>query len=141
MVMKLVPFVCPSCGGQIQVPPDRKTCFCTYCGTQIALDDGTQTINIHHFDEAELRRIELEAEETKRLDEAQERYEAQRKVWRIAIFAWLVVITVLMVVSTILDEVTGGSEALDILAGCILIFGPIALLVLRPRKPKRRGRG
>lgn len=52
---------CPSCGATIDVDiKDRDTVFCSYCGTQIAIDDGetvvTHNINIH--DDAKVIREE-----------------------------------------------------------------------------------
>ncbi len=33
--MNLVSAICPSCGAQIQIPPDQDRAFCSYCGNQI----------------------------------------------------------------------------------------------------------
>ena len=35
--MNLVSAVCPSCGAQIQIPPDQDRAFCSYCGNQIVV--------------------------------------------------------------------------------------------------------
>ena len=133
MAVRLVPAVCPNCGAHIEIPPDRETCFCTYCGTQIVVDDGTQTINIHNFDEAEMRRVELEAQEPRRQDEALEDYERRHRTWRLAVVGWVVALIALFVITEIVD-----SEALLVAAGGIMIFGPIALIVARPRRPRRK---
>lgn len=138
MAVKLVPIVCPKCGGQIQVPPDRPTCFCTYCGTQIMLDDGSQTINIHNFDEADIRRVELEAEELKYYNVEQAAYEQRHRTWRFAVVGWAVLMIVLFALAGVVD---GDNAAYGAIAASLLgalIFGPIALIVLRPRKPKRK---
>ena len=133
MAVRLIPAICPNCGAHIEIPPDRETCFCTYCGTQIVVDDGAQTINIHNFDEAELRRVELEAQELRRHDEAEEDYERRHRTWRLAVVGWVVALIALFVITEIVD-----SEALLVAAGGIMIFGPIALIVARPRRPRRK---
>jgi hypothetical protein len=56
---------CPACGGTIQVPEDQDTCFCTYCGRQLAVEGRMvmivkQTMVIE--DKARLRELELQEE-------------------------------------------------------------------------------
>lgn len=36
--MNLVSAICPSCGAQIQIPPDQDQAFCSYCGNQILVE-------------------------------------------------------------------------------------------------------
>ena len=57
--MKLTAVVCPNCGAKIQVKAGTPFCFCTYCGTQIHLDDGSVTHR--EIDEARIREAELDA--------------------------------------------------------------------------------
>lgn len=138
MAVKLVPIVCPKCGGQIQVPPDRPTCFCTYCGTQIMLDDGSQTINIHNYDEADLKRVELEAEELKYYSVEQAAYEQRHRTWRFAVVGWVVLMIVLLVLVGLTDSDSSMFTAVAMAVTGVLLLGPVALIVLRPRKPKRK---
>lgn len=51
--MQLIPLVCPSCNGNLTIESDREFCFCSYCGTRIAIEqpnvikikqDNTDTI-------------------------------------------------------------------------------------------------
>jgi hypothetical protein len=46
---------------------------------------------------------------------------------------WVVALIALFVITEIVD-----SEALLVAAGGIMIFGPIALIVARPRRPRRK---
>lgn len=55
--MKLQTLECPNCGGSIHVEEGRSTCFCTYCGKQIAVDDGT--VHIRYTDDARIREAEV----------------------------------------------------------------------------------
>ncbi len=46
-MVKMVPLTCPSCGATLEVRNDTKTCFCTYCGTKLLIDDGSKTVTIN----------------------------------------------------------------------------------------------
>ena len=59
--MELQAITCPKCGGVIQAPLHEKTCYCTFCGTQVFFDDGSRTITYRTVDEARIREIDLEA--------------------------------------------------------------------------------
>lgn len=75
--MKLIPVICPKCGAQIQVNVGVKTCYCTYCGTQILFDDDGIKVTYRKVDEARIKEAdvkqllalkEMEIEEKKRHD-------------------------------------------------------------------------
>src|SRR2546422_303731 len=36
--MKLVPLKCPSCSANLDLPADRESAFCMYCGSKILLE-------------------------------------------------------------------------------------------------------
>ena len=67
--MKIISLKCPECGASIQVEDDRDKCFCTYCGTQLYLDDGAKREVHEHIyrevDEARIKEAELELEKQK----------------------------------------------------------------------------
>ena len=42
--MKLVAFVCPSCGAKLEVDPSRSQAFCMYCGARLHIDDEVQRV-------------------------------------------------------------------------------------------------
>ena len=60
---KLLTLKCPSCTANVYIEEGKKTCFCQSCGTQILLDDNTQTTVYKTVDVA---RITAETEKTKR---------------------------------------------------------------------------
>ena len=64
--MELKRVVCPNCGAQIHAKEGRKFMYCEYCGTQIALDDGTQRFEYEFIDRARVKEAE---NESKRIDE------------------------------------------------------------------------
>ena len=78
-MVNLVSMICPACGSSFHIQEGQKSCFCSYCGTQILVDDGSKTYTYVHktVDEARLREADLtellelkkmEAEEKKRQD-------------------------------------------------------------------------
>ena len=143
MSVKLVPYVCPNCGGQVQIPEGTTTCFCTFCGTQIAVDDGSQTFHVHTYDEAEIRRLEFEEERERKEFERSERelraYEDRHRVWRRCVLGWVIAIVVLLALTTIGETAfPSANETITVVAGGVLVLGPIVLVVLRPRRPRRR---
>jgi tetratricopeptide (TPR) repeat protein len=40
LIMEFKPAKCPSCGGNLQVPPDMKTAKCMYCGGDFIIEDA-----------------------------------------------------------------------------------------------------
>lgn len=64
--MKLYQLICPACGATVEIEEDRKSMFCTYCGSQIHVKDGikrveiTKNVNYHktYTDEAKIREHE-----------------------------------------------------------------------------------
>ena len=72
--MNIISVRCPSCGASLNIEEGRTRCFCQYCGTPIAIDDGSVNVNQHieqkisytgdHIsiirDEAKLKELEIE---------------------------------------------------------------------------------
>lgn len=79
--MKLISLTCPNCNANLDnIDPSRPFCYCQYCGTKIALDDGTIRKETHIYDEAKIketesservkmREIDLECEHSKQMNE------------------------------------------------------------------------
>ena len=67
-MVKMIPLVCPNCGAKLDIKDGTQTCFCTYCGTKILVNDSNtktinQNINIHKtfVNETESKKAEAEA--------------------------------------------------------------------------------
>ena len=62
--MRMYQLKCPACGASIEVERNRDSCFCSYCGTKVYVDDETHRVeitkNIRYTDEAKIRKIESE---------------------------------------------------------------------------------
>lgn len=79
--MKLISLTCPNCNANLDdIDPSRPFCYCQYCGTKIALDDGTIRKETYIYDEAKIketesservkmREIDLEREHSKQMNE------------------------------------------------------------------------
>lgn len=70
--MKLIAVKCPQCDATIDVDENRKSCFCSFCGTKIIVDDGSRTYTHIHIDKT--REKELEFEKMKLEKEREEQY-------------------------------------------------------------------
>ncbi len=139
MSVTLVPLTCPSCGGQLQIPEGTRQCYCTYCGTQIVVDDGSINLNVH--DDAQVMRTRAEIERQGRIDaQAQRRqrqYEVAAKRWKIALVIWLVVSGVMLALQApVKSAAPDFAQTYLVINGAVLVFGLVGLVVLRPRRPR-----
>ncbi len=124
--MRLVNQSCPKCGAELSIDMDKKQAFCQYCGAKLMIEDeNSYTINQRIIDEArikeaELRMKELEFEREKELNDAQE-----RKAWKTSILIYIAASAVSVIFLP------------SLAAGAILLFGGIALIVMKPRENVR----
>ena len=80
MAMKMVSLRCTNCGKTITLEKGQKMCFCTYCGSQLFLDDGAVNINVtqnHNFtyrsiNETKIRKAEIDRDIERRRIESSE---------------------------------------------------------------------
>lgn len=61
MSYRFISVKCPECGASLDVEPERKQLYCSYCGSKILVDNDHEYIH-RHIDEAEIKRIEYERE-------------------------------------------------------------------------------
>lgn len=47
MAIKFVPLTCPNCHAALDAPVDQDYCYCSYCGTKIAITDDTVRLEIN----------------------------------------------------------------------------------------------
>ena len=86
--MKMYQLKCPACGGTIEIERNRDSCFCSYCGAKVYVDDEThrveitKNINYHktYTDEAKIRKIESD-ERMQERKYAEAREERKSKRW------------------------------------------------------------
>lgn len=81
--MKMYQLNCPACGATVEIEQDRKSCYCSYCGNKIYIDDGvkrveiTKNINYHKTYTDEARIIESQVQERMR----DKKYAADKEKW------------------------------------------------------------
>lgn len=76
--MKLISLTCPNCNANLDnIDPSRPFCYCQYCGTKIALDDGSIRKETHIYDEAKIK--ETESKELLRLKEMEIEREREKE--------------------------------------------------------------
>lgn len=82
MATKLIPLVCPNCGGEIHIAEGTKQFYCSYCGTQLLLDTEEKSFFFtkHVINEAKMieaqgrsRAMVIDAKERARIDRMQAR--------------------------------------------------------------------
>ena len=127
--MKLVNMKCTNCGAELEVDPERKQVFCSYCGTKLLLDEESIHITNRIVDEARLKEAEIRLKEMEYAHEKELREETllqeQKKVRRISLVVYLCALAVTFAIPT-----------LEPLFVPVFLFGGIALLLLRSSDKK-----
>lgn len=118
--MKLISLTCPNCNANLDdIDSSRPFCYCQYCGTKIALDDGTIRKETHIYDEAKIK--ETESSERVKMREIDVEREHSKQMNEILKYA-LIFAAVLFVVGIVL-------AAFDVEIGWyIILFEVVAVL-------------
>lgn len=118
--MKLISLTCPNCNANLDdIDSSRSFCYCQYCGTKIALDDGTIRKETHIYDEAKIK--ETESSERVKMREMDVEREHSKQMNEILKYA-LIFAAVLFVVGIVL-------AAFDVEIGWyIILFEVVAVL-------------
>lgn len=98
--MKLISLTCPNCNANLDdIDSSRPFCYCQYCGTKIALDDGTIRKETHIYDEAKIK--ETESSERVKMLEMDAKRERSKQMNEILKYA-LIFAAALLVVGIVL---------------------------------------
>ena len=125
--MELVPIYCPNCGGKIQVPAGKDQCYCMYCGTQLAFDDGSKVITFRTVDEARIKEADLNAMlELKRLEIESEKRRSRMQALKIAAIVSGALLILALIVGYFVDFSVG------MLIGELAVF--VILVTALPRR-------
>ena len=79
MKMKLVEMRCTNCGAELEIDPERKQVYCSYCGTRLMVDEKAIHITNRIIDEARLKEAEVRLKELEYAHERELREEAIRQ--------------------------------------------------------------
>lgn len=116
--MKLISLTCPNCNANLDdIDSSRPFCYCQYCGTKIALDDGTIRKETHIYDEAKIK--ETESSERVKMREMDVEREHSKQMNEILKYV-LIFAAVLFVVGIVL-------AAFDVEIGYDIILFEIAI--------------
>lgn len=139
--MKTMSKRCENCGAELELDLQNGTAFCPYCRTRFSLDeseyapgrrpsrdedhgsagpDGQSRMDA----DAAVRQKQLEYEHERLMQDAQIR-EKEKRTWRIGL---LIYVAVLIIGFSFIES----SRFLSV----VLVFGAVALIVLRPSKDK-----
>lgn len=114
--MEMIPIVCPRCGGSIHVPVGRKTCFCTYCGSQLYANDGSTIVEYRVIDEARIREAETSAAlELKKLEIAESKRKTRNKIFGLIAAAG----AIMLLGGFLLYFILGNQDAAPYLSGLL----------------------
>ena len=94
--MEFIGMRCTSCGAELQVDPERKQVFCSYCGTKLMLDDDSVEVTNRIIDEARIKEAEVRLKELEYAHERELRKEIleqeQKKAFRISLIVFACVL-------------------------------------------------
>lgn len=133
-MVDLVSLVCPACGSSFHIQEGQKSCFCSYCGTQIFVDDGSKTYTYVHktVDEARIREADLtELLELKRMEAEEKKQQDQKKVAKtiLLIAAWMYGIIILLRIITHIISAPVLADIIDSLAGLLALLVIIGFIL------------
>ncbi len=131
--MKLINLKCQNCGADLEINPEKKEMFCSYCGARLMMaEDSVHVTRI--VDEARLKEAEVRLKELEYQHERELREEGLRKEQRKAGIASVIVYIVVLLISYMLPELRPVSVL-------VLVFGGIALISSRSGDRKSRTSG
>lgn len=109
MAVTFVSVKCPECGATISIPEGKKSLFCSYCGSQIVIQNDNE-FTYRHVDDAEVKKAETEQlVYLKELELAEKDAERKRKARNLAYAiaaAFLIVGLIILLISE--DSMPGG---------------------------------
>ena len=59
MALNLVSLKCPECGASLEVEEGRESCFCSYCGAKVVVNNDNEFV-YRHIDEAGVKKAETD---------------------------------------------------------------------------------
>lgn len=122
--MKIIALECPKCHANIKIEDDRTEFYCSYCGTQLFVDNGT-TVQIIR-DEAEIKKAEA------KLAKVEYENDLHKRKTIIELIKVLLISAAVMYAFSILWKMWNSidpEEAVTLIEGLILFGIPGAVIV------------
>ncbi len=132
--MRIISAECPGCGAKVPIDLDHKAMYCPYCRAPLYVDDESTTINVNitnkTVDEARIKELELEQKRHEDnfdlINSQNQDYNNKYAEWKHYLMIWLGALAGTFILTALIP---GAST----LFGAVLIFGGIAILVLKPK--------
>lgn len=117
--MKLISLTCPNCNANLDdIDSSRPFCYCQYCGTKIALDDGTIRKETHIYDEAKIKETESsERVKMREMDLEREHSKQMNAILKYVLIFAAILFVVGIVLAAFDVEIGGDIILFEILAG------------------------
>lgn len=117
--MKLISLTCPNCNANLDdIDSSRPFCYCQYCGTKIALDDGTIRKETHIYDEAKIKETESsERVKMREMDIEREHSKQTNAILKYVLIFAAILFVVGIVLAAFDVEIGGDIIFFEILAG------------------------
>lgn len=117
--MKLISLTCPNCNANLDdIDSSRPFCYCQYCGTKIALDDGTIRKETHIYDEAKIKETESsERVKMREMDLEREHSKQMNAILKYVLIFAAALFVVGIVLAAFDVEIGGDIILFEILAG------------------------
>lgn len=120
--MKLLSMTCPNCNGSLDnIDPNRKYCYCQYCGTKILIDDEVNRRETHIYDEAKIKETEsTERVKMREMDVKRERSKQMNEIIKYALIFAAVLLVVGIVLAAFDVEIGWYIILLEMLAAALV---------------------
>lgn len=136
-MVKLISLKCPKCNANLSIEENRKRCFCSYCGTQIIIDDGSVEHTYRKIDEARIKEAEAnERIQLKMLDveEKKQQLDKRSKTQKSFLYVTLIIIGVILVVCGIILSMSEDNKPVS---GTMMIFGTLVCIFAHNVEPPK----
>lgn len=117
--MKLISLTCPNCNANLDdIDSSRPFCYCQYCGTKIALDDGTIRKETHIYDEAKIKETESsERVKMREMDIEREHSKQMNTILKYVLIFAAVLLAIGLILAAFDVEIGGDIIFFEMLAG------------------------
>ena len=137
--MELKTLTCPSCGASLQIPEGKERFFCTFCGSQIQVDDGRITIDINanvnvnqrYTDVARMRELDLQEKEQERLENEENRIRRWKLYWVLILVGSILIYILCMYICSTVDNSI--KNIAGVFSGILAFVSPITLFITFPK--------
>ena len=116
---------CPSCGALIHIEPNKESCFCTYCGSQIQISDPNKK-TVTYIDAARIKEAEVKENIRKRELELEDKSRQNNRIKEYLKYAIIAIAIIFLFLFLTNDDVQIALVLISVIlipvAGIVAIF-------------------